>query len=170
MASRYSGKLSPAEGNARLEVCCGDVFDALHELGQIALLAGSHGRETDAAVAHHGGRNPVPRGRTELGVPVHLTIEMSVDVDESRRHDRTVGVDLLPALLTHSADPGDRSVLQRNVRAGGLGTGSVDDETPTNHEIMHGCFPRRVSIRCLQGRLSKRTGSSRKPDTKTEGA
>ena len=62
----------------------GDVLDALHQLDQLVSAAGTDGREADAAVAQHRGRDAVPARRGEVGVPRDLAVEVGVDVDEAR--------------------------------------------------------------------------------------
>ena len=82
--------------------------------------AGPHRREADAAVAHHDRGHAVPGRRGELGVPRGLAVVVGVDVDEARRDERAVGVDL-PARRVPStcADLGDHPVVDGHV--GGAG-------------------------------------------------
>ena len=74
-----------------------DVLDALHQLDQEVLLAGFDGREADAAVAHHDGRDAVIAGGREVRIPGGLAVVVGVDVDEARRDREAGGVDLARA-------------------------------------------------------------------------
>ena len=56
--------------------------------------SGGHGREADAAVAHHDGGDAVPARRREQRVPGGLAVVVRVDVDEAGGDERAVGVDL----------------------------------------------------------------------------
>ena len=53
---------------------------------------GPGGGDGEAAVAGHHRGHPVERGRAEVGVPEHLGVVVGVDVDESRGHHLTGGV------------------------------------------------------------------------------
>ena len=59
-----------------------------------ALVAGLARRERHAAVAEHDGRDAVPARRRADRVPGELRVEVGVDVDEARRDEPAVGVDL----------------------------------------------------------------------------
>ena len=88
------GERLPLPRQALVEGDAGDVLDALHQLDQAVVVGRAHRREPDAAVAHHGRRDAVPARRGQLGVPRGLAVVVGVDVDEARRDQGAVGVDL----------------------------------------------------------------------------
>ena len=93
----------------------GDVLDRLHHLGEIGVVGRAHRRERDAAVADGDRRDAVPaRGRADR-IPRELRVEMGVDVDEPRRDEPPVGVDLAPAAVVDRADRGDPVAVDGDV-------------------------------------------------------
>ena len=73
----------PAPGDAFVQGGAGNIFHRLHDLDQLALSAGMHGRETDATIAHHYRRYAMPATRCELFVPAHLAVIVGVDINEA---------------------------------------------------------------------------------------
>ena len=65
ITSRYSAQALPAPRNPFGQSGSRDVFDALHQLDQPFLGAGSHRREADAAVAGDNGGHAVIAGRLQ---------------------------------------------------------------------------------------------------------
>ena len=90
-ASRYSPKLCHPTVEPFVQRGARDVLDAFHQLDEPVVVGRAHGREADAAVAHHDGGDAVPRRRRELAVPRGLAVVVGVDVDEAGRHERAVG-------------------------------------------------------------------------------
>ena len=88
------GERLPRPRQALVEGGAGDVLDALHQLDEALVVGGTDRGEADAAVAHHHRRDAVPAGRGELVVPRRLAVVVGVDVDEPRRDEGAVGVDL----------------------------------------------------------------------------
>ena len=60
-ASRYSAMLSHSQVEPFVQHGAGHVLDALHQLDQLVVVGRPHGREADAAVAHHDRGDAVPR-------------------------------------------------------------------------------------------------------------
>ncbi len=115
----------------------GNVLDAFHQSDEPVVPVGLHGREADAAVAHHHGRHPVPAGGREQRVPGDLAVEVGVHVDESGRHQRAVGVDLLVRELVDATDLGDDPVGDRDVGGARGLTRAVDDRSALDQQIVH---------------------------------
>ncbi len=115
----------------------GDVLDGLHEGDELALRARPHRREPDAAVAHHDRRDAVPRRRRDLLVPADLAVEVGVDVDEARRHQRAVGVDGAAGGALDVTDGRDHAVTDRDVGRPAGRTGPVDHVPVADVQIVH---------------------------------
>ena len=81
----------------------------------VVLVLRPAGREADAAVAHHHGGDAVARRGREALVPGRLAVVVGVDVDEARRHELALGVDLLAARAGDLADRGDAAVLDGDI-------------------------------------------------------
>ena len=131
------GEGLPAPLHALGEGGAGDVLDALHQTDQPIAAVRSGWREADAAVAEYDGRDAVPEGRREQGVPSDLTVEVGVDVDEARRDEQAGGVDLLSAEVVDFSEGGDDAVVDGDVGLAGGRAGAVDDESVANDEIVH---------------------------------
>jgi len=129
----------PAPLDALVQRRAGDVFDGLHQGDELTLGARAHRREADAAVAHHHGGHPVPRRRRDLLVPAHLTVEVGVDVDETRRHQLALGVDDALRRARHIADLGDPPVADGDAGGATRRPRPVDDEPVQNVQIVHDC-------------------------------
>src|SRR5215510_11332185 len=93
------------------------------------------GREAHSAVAHHHRRDTVPGRRDEPAIPHRLGIVVSVDIDESRRHDAAPGVDLFRGTLPHLSDRDDAAVLDGNVPVAWGVPRAVDDRTASYNEV-----------------------------------
>ncbi len=115
----------------------GNVLDAFHHRDQ-PVSFGRIGRcEPDAAVAHHDRGHAVPARRGELGVPGGLGVEVGVGVDPAGGDDQPVGVDLAstgPDLAAHGSDD---VAVDRNVGPPPGPTRAVDEQSPSNHQIVH---------------------------------
>ena len=113
-----------------------DVLDGLHHLGQLFAVGFLARREGHAAVAEHDRRDAVPARRRADRVPRQLGVEVGVDVDEARRDDAALGVDLAPCSVLDHADLGDPVTVHGQVADGARGAGSVDDESVPNQEVV----------------------------------
>src|SRR6516164_11175466 len=112
-----------------------DVLDALHQFYEFLAMLGLAGREADSAEAHHHSRDTVPGRRDEPAVPHRLGIVVSVDIDESRRHNAAPGVDLLGAPRRHFSDRDDAAVLDGDVPVAWGFSRAVDDRTVSYNEV-----------------------------------
>ena len=116
-----------------------DVLHRLHQRGEPRLVAPAHRRERHAAVAEHDRGHAVPARRRRVGVPRELGVEVGVDVDEARRHERAVGVDGAPGRVVDPADLGDAFAVDRDVAGEGRAAGAVDERATADDEIVcHG--------------------------------
>ena len=93
----------------------GDVFDAFHQADEHVVVVWPARREADATVAHHHGRDAMPRRRRQARVPGRLAIVVRMNVDEAGRDDHALGVDLVAARIGNLADGGDLTVVDRDV-------------------------------------------------------
>ena len=118
-----------------------NVLDALHHLGERRAVLGTTRRERDSAVAHDDARHPVPTARGADRIPGELRIEVRVDVDEARRDEPTLGIDLTstravdPAVV-QSDDLGDPVGLDADVRTSRRSARAVDDGAVTNDDVV----------------------------------
>ncbi len=114
-----------------------NVFHAFHEFGEIAARLGGHRGESDTAVTHENRGHAVPRRRSHERIPSDLRVEMSVQVDESRGHHMTGGVDLTCGLDPRQiADRRDAITVDRHISEHCFGTDSIDDRSTANDEIV----------------------------------
>ncbi len=118
---------------------CGDVLDRLHHLRDVGVVVGSlHRGERHATVADHDGRDAVPARRRPDRVPRELGVEVRVHVDESRRDEATIGVELAGAALGHRADRDDPIAVDGHVRGSRRRARAVDERAVPDHEVVHG--------------------------------
>ena len=104
----------------------GDVLDRLHHAGEKLSVGRLAGRERDAAVAEQGCRDAVPRHGRDLRVPTDLGIEVCMQVDETGRHDQSVGLNFFLASAVDLADLDDLIAVHGDVRTEGLASCAVD--------------------------------------------
>ena len=114
----------------------GNVLDPFHQLDEQIVIAGSHRREADAAVAHHRCGDAVIAGRRHAVGPGRLAIVVGVNVDEARRDQRPCRVDLSTTTAGDLADRSDNALVDGHIRRTLRGTGTVDDRTTTYHQIV----------------------------------
>ena len=69
----------------------------LHQRRQKLPVLGLARRERDGAVAHEHGRDAVVDGGRHLRLPERVRVQVRVQVDEARRDDEAVRVNLLAA-------------------------------------------------------------------------
>ena len=111
----------------------GNVLDAFHQFDQALAVLDLHRREADAAIAHHRRGDAVPARGLQMRIPGRLAVIVRVDVDEARRDQQALGVDLLVGAAGDLADGRDLAVLHRDVgfvqrRAGAVGNGAATDD------------------------------------------
>ena len=92
-ASMNSGNDCQSPREAFVQDRARDVFHTFHQLDEPIVISGTHRGEADAAVAHHHGRDTVPGRRDHALAPRRLPVVVTMDVDEARRDEKTVGVD-----------------------------------------------------------------------------
>ena len=88
----------------------------------------------------------MPARRRRIGVPRELGVEVGVDVDEARRHERAVGVDGAAGGIIDRADRGDVFPVDRDVARETGAPGAVDDRAAANDEIV--CHGRKLGAKC----------------------
>ena len=137
------GKGFPAPGQAFLEDDARDVLHALHQAHQHVALGGPARRKADAAVAHDGGRDAMRRRRRDPTAPGRRAVIVRVNVDEARRDEQALGIDLLIGTAGDLAHRHDAAVLDRDVGLARLAAGAVDhraaanDQPPLAHRYLH---------------------------------
>ena len=119
----------------------GDVLDAFHHVDELLVVGRAHGREADAAVAEHDGRDAVGGRGLQAVVPGDLAVVVGVEIEEPGRHQRAVGVDLLRRGLVDLADGDDAAVADADVAGERVGAGAVDDRSAADHGVKHGGAP-----------------------------
>jgi hypothetical protein len=122
------------------------VLDALHEPDEPVVAVAPGGREADSAVAGHRGGHAVPARRREVRVPGGLAVVVGVYVDEARRHQQPVGVDLPPAGGVDPADLHHHAVVDRDVGSPARLPAAVDHRACSHHQIVH-ASPRSQRVR-----------------------
>ena len=132
----------------------GNVFDALHHLGQ--KLTGApivrHWSEGDPAVAQGHGRDAVPAARRADRIPCQLRIEMRVDIDKARgdepvrRIDRAHGVTCPAGLDRHDAITAHHHICTKRSTSGAIDYGAVANYQVCLHANLHGDIAMIVSL------------------------
>ena len=84
---------------------------------------------------------PCQHDGVELLVPGGLAVVVRVDVDEARRDEGAVGVDLLPPAAVDGPDLGDHAVGDGDVGRASRGARAVDDGPPSDDEVVCGHGP-----------------------------
>ncbi len=113
----------------------GNVFHSFHQLDQLVVCVVVHGGEPDAAVAHDGGGDAVPRRGLEPRVPGGLAVVVGVDVDDPRDHQRPGRIDGGRGRSRHVTHLDDHTIAYRDVDRARFGPCSVDDGSTMHHEI-----------------------------------
>src|SRR5215468_8186212 len=134
-SSKKLGECLPAPFERLAHDCSRDVLDTLHQVYEFLTMIRLAWREADPAVAHNHRRDTVPGRRDEPAVSHRLGIVVSVDIDESRRHDAAPGVDLLRGPLRHLSDRDDAAVLDGDVPVAWSAPCAVDDRTVSYNEV-----------------------------------
>jgi len=115
-----------------------DVLDAFHQLDQEVLLSRPNRRKADPAVAHDDGRDTVPAGGRQVRVPGDLSVVVSMNVDPARRHEKTLCIDLASSPTELAPDRNDQCAVDRNVGPSRWRSGSIDEHSTANEEVVHG--------------------------------
>src|SRR5713101_4856484 len=97
-------------------------------------------RDADAAVAHHHGRDAVPRRAGDQGIPTNLRVVMRMRIDESGCDDEVTRIDYFLRAVFDFANFGDAPVLDRDVAMKCGRPGSVDDTSVLDHEIVRHAY------------------------------
>ena len=132
------GEGLPIELHALAQHGAGDIFDAFHQVDQVARGTRPHRGEADAAIAEHRRGDAMPRAGRDERIPGRLAVVVRVDVDEARRHDQARGVDLAPGRAELGADRGDLSILHCDIGDQAWGARAVNHGSVSDDEVKHG--------------------------------
>jgi hypothetical protein len=66
-----------------------------------------------------------------------LRVEVRVYINETRRHQSSVGIERALPGADIVTDSDNRVAIDRHVGTSRFGTRTVDDQSPTDHHIMH---------------------------------
>ena len=80
----------------------------------------------------------MPTGRGSNWVPRELRVEVCVHIDETRRYQSSVGIEPAFRRANVVTNRNNRVAINRYVGPPRFGTQTVDDQSPTDHYIMHG--------------------------------
>ena len=105
-------------------------------------MLGAGGSDPETAIAHDHGRDAMPAGRGQIGIPQHLRVVVRMAVDESRGQDQAVEINHVahPPGLAGVVDRHDRRSLNDHIGPTGGSAGAVHDTRTTKHR--HGEAPR----------------------------
>ena len=145
----------------------GDVLDRFHHRGEVLVVGGAHGRKGHPAVADHDRSHAMPATRARGRIPRELRVEVSVDVDESRRDQPTLGVE--------SRDRPDSSTVPiATIRSPSIAMSATADAAPVPSTTVPSRITRSCAIRVtlirLHGSLAARLHGSlaaRRPSSRT---
>src|SRR5262245_62794071 len=70
-----------------------------------------------------------------MAIPDRLAIVVGMDVDEARRDDAILGINLFRPAAIEAPDGGDARAADRHVALAPCGSGSVDDHAVADDEI-----------------------------------
>src|SRR5207245_8533947 len=104
-------------------------------------------RDADAAVAHHHGRDAVPRGAGDQGIPANLCVVMRMRIDEAGCEDEVARIDYFLRAVFDFANFGDAPVLDRDVAMKSGRPGSVDYRSVLDHEIVRHAYLLKIGRR-----------------------
>ncbi len=158
------GEGLPLPPDALVQRGAGDVLHALHERDQPLPLVRPDRGKAHAAVAHHHGRDTLPRRRRDQRVPGGLPVVVRVDVDPAGRHQEPVGVELVPAGCRQRADLGDAPVVDGHVGAAQGGPRAVGHGPAPDHDLVarHAGPPIMMAPRVASSALSLDPGPHRR--------
>ncbi len=137
-ASRYSGNDSHCQSIPSASAVPGmSSTPSISPMSQFP-PCGAHRRETNAAVAHDHSGDAVQRGWCKQIVPGGLAVIVGVDVDPSRRHQESGGIeDRAPGVREIRPDSSDAVALNCDVSSDGRRPGAVDDRPVSDQQIGH---------------------------------
>lgn len=92
--------------------------------------------DAKAAIADNRRGDPVPRRYRQFRVPQDLGIVMGVYIDETRRHDRAVGVDGLLRVIGRIAKRHDRSIGHADIAAIAGAPGAVHNRAAGDFKVV----------------------------------
>ena len=124
----------PRPGQALRKHHFRDVLHTFHQLHQHIPLVRMTRCKPDTAVAQEHGGDAVPGGGRQAGSPCHLCVVVRVHIDEARRDQLALCVDLLRARRDRAADGGDPAVGDGDVGFERVIAGAVDDGAVANHQ------------------------------------
>ena len=113
----------------------GDVFHALHERNQRVAVLGPAGGKSHAAVANHCGGHALLGAWPKPFIPGRLTVKVGMHIHKARRHQQSVGIDLLRGDAQVLADGGDAPVAQAEVCGVSGGAGAVHDAAVADQQV-----------------------------------
>ena len=131
------GEALPFPAYALGQCGAGDVLDAFHQTDEPVVLGCLGWRKANAAIAHHDRRHPVPDRRREVGIPCHLAIVVSVNIDPSRCDEEAICIDLPFGGLITRADAGDDAIADSQIGLKAGRPGPVDDRAASDPQIEH---------------------------------
>ena len=70
-------------------------------------------------------------------VPRELRVEVCVNINETGRHQSSVGIERAFCRANFVTNRNNRVAINRYVGPPRFGTQTVDDQSPTDHHIMH---------------------------------
>ena len=126
----------PRPIDALVQHRAGDVLDALHQRNQLVVRVGPHRREADATVAHDHRGDAVPARRSDARVPRGLAVVVRVDVDEPRRDEQPVRVDLLASPPGDRPHRRDRRAVDGDVRGHRFAAPAVGQVAAPDHQVV----------------------------------
>ena len=143
----------PRPVQALVERRAGNILDAFHQLDQALAVLELDRREAHAAIAHHRRGDAMPARRLQVRIPGRLAVIVGVDVDEARRDQQALGVDLLGGAAGHLADGGDLAVLHGDVGLVQGSAGAVGQSAAAHDQIE---FRRHVRFSRVAGSVPDR--------------
>jgi hypothetical protein len=122
----------PAPLDAGLHGGATDVLGAFEVAHHQVGFLGAARRQGETAIAHHHRRDALVAGAGAVRVPEDLRVHVGVAVDETGRHDMTLGVDRLFRAAAEPADLDDLAVLHTDIAAIARQPRTIDD-----HAVSH---------------------------------
>ena len=142
------GKAFPLPTDSLEQGGAGNVLDPLHQTDEPVSVCRFDRCKTDPAVAHHNGGNAMPEGRLEQRVPGHLTVVVSMYVDETGSDQQPVSVDFLTPTAVDLPALGYAPTVNGHIGGLTLAPAPIDNRSPAYDRVVH----QRYSL-VAQGRL-----------------
>ena len=99
-------------------------------------LVGPHRGQRESAVAHHCRGDAVPARTASRGIPEHLGVHMGMPVDETRRHNVALGIDLDATTFGDPPDRGDAIAHHANIGSVGPKSRAINDCPASDHDVV----------------------------------